>query len=223
MSTVPDCLGQADPFHWQLNHGARRIIKILVDLLHNSYALVLGPPVASEDPPSCPAQLQQEGERPAACLLCPAEPRRHFHTFLHPPSWGASRLFLDPVPRSMFASFGLAVSDLVLSLFSTGQRQQEYARPTQPENGRCYSRIQSLILSEPFLHASVPPDQLLQVRAVQSSVMVSYQKVCTAHKLAPNEEPNQALLAAQASLRLVTSYAQARLRLSSGLLTYSSG
>ena len=38
----------------------------------------------------------------------------------------------------------------------------------------------------------------------------------------PNGEPNQALLATQASLRLVTSKAQARLRLSSVLLTYGS-
>jgi hypothetical protein len=50
----------------------------------------------SEDPPSCPAPLQQRGERPAACLLCPAEPCMHLHPFLHPPSLGTSSLFLNP-------------------------------------------------------------------------------------------------------------------------------
>jgi hypothetical protein len=95
------------------------------------------------------------------------------------PRSSSSIQFLDP-----FASFGLAVSDLMLSLLSTRKRLQEYAQSTQPENGSCYSRIQSLSLSEPCLHASVLPDQLLQVRAVQSSVMVSYQKVCRPYQTA---------------------------------------
>ena len=29
----------------------------------------------------------------------------HFHPFFHPLSWGASSLFLDPVPQFMLASF----------------------------------------------------------------------------------------------------------------------
>ena len=56
-----------------------------------------------------------------------------------------------------------------------------------------HSRIQSLILSEPRLRASVPPDQPLQMRVVQSSVIVSYQKVCSPagpHRLVmPTLEP----------------------------------
>ena len=71
-----------------------------------------------EDPPSCPAQLQRGVEKPAACLLCPAEPCMHFHPFLYPPSWRASSLFLDPVPRSMLASF----QDLLVILYSPSSR-----------------------------------------------------------------------------------------------------
>jgi hypothetical protein len=86
-------------------------------------------------------------------------------------------------PRSSFSTHACqlprAISDLVLPLLSTRQRLHEYAPPTQPENGHCHSRIQSLILSEPRLHASPHRTQSLQVRAVQSSVIVSYPKVCS--------------------------------------------
>jgi hypothetical protein len=86
------------------------------------------------------------------------------------------------VPRSMFlnpmlANLQVTTGGLVLSI---RQRLHKPAPPTQPGNDRRHYRIQSLIPSEPCLHASGPAGQLLQARAVQSNIVVFYQRhVCT--------------------------------------------
>jgi hypothetical protein len=106
---------------------------------------------------------------PASCAL-----RSHacLPPFLHSLSWGeqAARSSIHvPQPHACQPPGGNG-----WPVLSIGQRLRKPAPPTQPGNDRCHYRIQPLILSEPCLHASGPAGQLLQVRAVQSNVIVFY-------------------------------------------------
>src|ERR1700728_58139 len=82
----------------------------------------------------------------------------------------------QPAPRSKLASF----QELLVTLCSPCSRFGSVCvNMLRLLSLKMAASIPGSYLSESRLHTSVPPHQPLQVRAAQSSVIVSYQKVCS--------------------------------------------
>ena len=130
-----------------------------------------------EDPPSCPAQLQRGVEKPAACLLCPAEPCMHFTPSFNPHLGGK-----QPVPRSSSSIHACqlprAISDLMLLLLLGSVCMNTLRLLSLKMAAAIPGSNPSFSVNRVCMHLS-HRTQPLQVRAVQSSVIVSYQKVCS--------------------------------------------